>query len=235
MEEIDLKELFNIFWNKKWLIILVTLIFGIAGVVYTLGFKTPVYSAKTTLVLATSKSQEDAGVNSITTTDLTLNSKLVGTYSKLAKSNKVVRKVLSTLNLEEDEERIRNNISVTSEEDTDVIRITVTHENAAYSAKIANEVAKEFSKVVNEIYKIDNVYLVDEAEIPDRPSNVHHKKDVALFAFVGLAISAAYVFILNMLDTTVKTSEDIEKEFGLPVLVTIPQIDSFENEKGGKK
>ena len=235
MEEIDLRELFNIFWNKKWLIILVTIIFGILGVVYTLGFKTPVYSAKTTLVLATSKNSGEDLTNSITTTDLTLNSKLVGTYSKLAKSNKVVRKVLSNLNIDENEEKIRNNISVTSEEDTDVIRITVTHENAAYSSKIANEVAKEFSKMVNEIYKIDNVYLVDEAEIPERPSNVHHKKDVALFAFVGLALSAAYVFILNMLDTTVKTSEDIEKEFGLPVLITIPQIESFENEKGGKK
>ena len=91
---------------------------------------------------------------------------------------------------------------------------------------------------INEIYKIDNVYLVDEAEVPEAPSNINHVKDIVLFAFVGLVISAAYVFILNMLDTTIKTAEDIEKGYGLPVLVGIPLVENFDNErneKGGKK
>ena len=71
--------------------------------------------------------------------------------------------------------------------------------------------------------------------MPNKPSNIHHTKDVILFAFVGFALSAAYVFILNMLDNTIKTSEDIEKAYGIPVLVNVPQIESFDNERGGKK
>ena len=236
MEEIDLRELFNIFWNKKYQILLTVLIFCIIGIVYTIGFTTPVYSAKTTLVLAMlGNSSGDQSSNSITTTDVTLNAKLVGTYSKLVKSDKVVRQVLSNLNIDDDENKIKGNISVTQEEDSEVIKITVKHENATYAAKIANEVASEFSKMINEIYKIDNIYIVDEAEVPNSPSNIHHTKDVILFAFVGLALSAAYVFILNMLDNTIKTSEDVEKSYGIPVLVTVPKIESFDNEKGGKK
>ena len=234
MEEIDLRELFNIFWNKKFQIIVTVLIFAIIGIVYTLGFTTPKYTASTTLVLAMSGKKDDAE-NAITTTDVTLNSKLVPTYSKLVKSKKVVRQVLTNLNIDENEDIIKNSVSVTAEEDTEVLRIAVTHENPAYAAKIANEIAKVFSQMVNEIYKIDNVYLVDRAETPDKPSNIHHTKDVVLFAFVGFALSAAYVFILNMLDNTIKTAEDIEKLYGLPVLVSIPQIESFEVEKGGRK
>ena len=43
-----------------------------------------------------------------------------------------------------------------------------------------------------------------------------------------------YVLLVNMLDTTIKTAEEVEKEFKIPVLATIPMY-NFEPEKGGKK
>ena len=44
MEEIDLKELFQIFWHKKVYIVLIILIFMVIGVIYSVGFVTPMYS-----------------------------------------------------------------------------------------------------------------------------------------------------------------------------------------------
>ncbi len=236
MEEIDLKELFNIFWSKKLQILLVTIIFIILGTVYTIGFKTPMYSSSTTLVLAMSgTSSNDDTTNSITTTDVTLNSKLVPTYSELVKSKNVLREVISNLEIDENEDTLKNNVKVTSVEDTELIKITVIHENPTYSTKIANEIATVFSKKINEIYNINNVYLVDEAEVPNAPSNINHVKDIMLFAIVGIVLSVAYVFVMNMLDNTIKTAEDIEKGYGIPVLASIPLIENFDNEKGGRK
>ena len=115
------------------------------GVIYTLGFTTPKYSSSTTLVLTgTDGDSDSAESNSITATDVTLNSKLVATYSELVKSNNVLRKVVSNLNIDVSEEELRKNISVTAKDDTEVIQITVSNENAAYAAKIANEIAKIF-------------------------------------------------------------------------------------------
>ena len=176
-------------------------------------------------------SEEDA----ITTTDITLNSKLVSTYSELIKSKKVLRQVIANLSIDEEISALKGKIRVSSVEDTEVIKITVTHENPIYAAKIANEITNVFSKEVNELYKINNVYIVDEAEVENTPSNINNIKDIVLFGMIGLVISAAYVFVLNMLDTTIKSSEDIEKGFNIPVLATIPNIESFDNEKGGKK
>lgn len=237
MEEIDLKELFNIFWSKKIQIILVVIVFMIIGAVYSIGIKTPMYSSSATLVLAMAETNEKnkAAENSITTTDITLNSKLVTTYSELVKSKKVLRQVISNLGIDEKADSLKGKIKVSSVEDTEVIKITVTHENPTYASKIANEITKVFSKEVNELYKINNVYIVDEAEVQDKPSNINHVKDTILFGMIGLVISAAYVFILNMLDNTIKSSEDIEKGFNIPVLVTIPYIENFDNEKGGIK
>lgn len=236
MEDIDLKELFMIFWNKKIQIILLVILFAIIGAIYTIGFITPMYTSSTTLVLATSGSEntQDA-TNSITTTDVTLNSKLVSTYSELVKSKKVLRQVIANLNIDVEEEELRKNITVSSVKDTELIEITVSNKNSEYSAQIANEIAKVFSEEVNEIYNINNIHVVDEAEIAENPSNINISKNVIIFAFVGIVISIAYVLVANMLDTTVKSAEEIEKDYGIPVIAAIPLMESFESEKGGKK
>ena len=167
MEDIDLKELFMIFWNKKIQIILFIILFAIIGGIYTIGFIKPMYTASTTLVLATSSGEntQDA-TNSITTTDVTLNSKLVSTYSELVKSKKVLRKVISNLNIDVKEESLRKNITVSSVKDTELIEITVSNEEPIYATQIANEIANVFSEEVNDIYNINNIHVVDTAEVP---------------------------------------------------------------------
>ena len=222
MEELDLKELLQIFWEKKTQIILIIAIFTVIGVIYSLGFVTPKYQASTTLLLATNSSSDKTGTESITTTDVTLNSKLVSTYSKLVESNKIVRKVISNLSLKMDEETLKKSISVTAVEDAEMIQIAVKNEDPVLATKIANETAKVFIENVKEYYGMENVHVVDEAEIPQEPANVNHAKDVMIFAFIGVVIAIMYVLVANMLDTTIKTSEDIEKIAGVTVLASIP-------------
>ncbi len=240
MEEIDLKELFQTFWNKKIHILLITLILIVIGIIYTIGFVTPMYTSSTTLVLAASDKTTETNkqAETITTTDVTLNSKLVATYSELVKSKNVLRQVISNLGIKVNEEDLRNNVTVSSVKETELIEITVSNENASYAAKIANEIAKVFTAKVGEIYNINNVHVVDEAEVSTNPSNINHTKDIVIFAFIGIVISVMYVLIANMLDTTVKTQEDIEKAIKIPVLATIPiyNID-MENlkKKGGRR
>jgi capsular polysaccharide biosynthesis protein len=236
MEELDLKELFNIFWNKKIQIILIVAIFVVIGIVYTMGFVTPMYSSYTRLVLSTvENTSETTTSSSITTTDITLNSKLISTYSELVKGKNILRQVISNLDIDISEDELRKNITVEEVDGTELIKITAKSTNPSYAAQIANEVASVFMEKVKEIYKINNIQVVDEAEISTTPSNINHAKDVAIFALIGLVVAVGYVLLLNMLDTTVKTAEDIEKGFGIPVLVSIPLIESFENERGGKK
>lgn len=234
MEELDLKELISIFWSKKAQIILIVAIFMVIGVIYTIGFVTPVYQSSTTLILAKSDSNEGATKNSdtITTTEVTLNSKLVSTYSELVKSKNVIREVRTNLGINEEEEMMRKGVTVSSVKDTELIEITVTNKDATYSAKIANEIAKVFTEKVKEYYNISNVYVVDEAEVNSNPSNINHTKDIAIFTFIGIVIAVMYVLVANMLDTTIKTQEDVERIFKIPVLAEIPLNIP---EKGGKK
>lgn len=237
MEELDLRELFNIFWNKRIEIIIITLVFVIIGAIYSFGFTTPKYKSSTTLVLATlndtnvGKTQQ-SNSEAITQTDLTLNSNLVSTYSELIKSKSILREVINNLDIEDlNEEKLKDNVKVSAVSDTELIEISVSNENSSFASKIANEIAKVFTQKVGEIYNINNVHVVDKAEIAKEPYNINHIKDIIIFAFVGIVLAAAKILLFNMLDNTVKSEQDIEKNTGLLVLAQIPEF----GKKGGKK
>lgn len=237
MEELDLKELCKMFWNKKIRIIIIIILFIAIGIAYSKYFVKPVYSSSTTLILASTNSNSTINNSSITTNDLNINSKLVSTYSELVKSKSVLRQVIYNLGIDIDEEVLRKNVKVTAEKNTEIIRITVTNENKYNATRIANEIAKVFMEKVKSIYNIDNVQVVDKAENSDIPSNVNLKRDILIFAIVGLAISVFYVLIDNMLDTTIKSAEEIENIYHTPVLASIPiyEEETTKTKKGGRR
>lgn len=231
MEELDLKELFNIFWERKLEIVVILLISMVIGAVYSYFIVEPTYTSYTTLLLTQINSENS---ESITQTDLSLNSKLVSTYSELIKSNAVLREVIDSLNIHNlDEETLKNNIKVSAVTDTEMIKITVTNTNPSNAEIIANKIAEVFSDKIADIYKINNVYVVDKAEASQEPSNINHTKDIAIFMFIGIVIACGYVLLVNMIDNTVKTEADIEKITGLKVLASIPNYDT--EAKGGKR
>ncbi len=234
MEEIDLKEILNMFWGKKIQIIIIVLIFTILGCVYTLKFTIPMYASSITLVLASSN--DNAQNTTITTSDINVNSKLISTYNTLIKSKNVLNEVISNLGMDINEKELKNNISVNSVKNTDLIKITVKNENPNIATKIANEIANVFSKKVKELYNINNIYLMGDANVPNAPTNINHKKNIAFFLIIGLGVAIVYVVALNMLDTTIKTPETIEKEYNLPVLASIPKYENkIRKAKRGKR
>lgn len=231
MEEIDLKEVFNMLWNKKIVISIIVIVFIIMGMFYTKFMIKPDYKAIAKLVLT--KNAIDSS-ETITQTEVTLNQKLVATYTVLIKSNDVLRPVITNLNLDIDEDNLRDKVSVTLVPNTLLIEIAVTNEKPEIAKEVANEITRVFMEKAKEIYKIDNISLVDIAKTPTVPYNINHTKNIILFTFIGIMIAGAYVIFISMLDTTIKNSEEAENRFGLSVLATIPNYD-YDGKKKGKE
>lgn len=238
MEEIDLKELVGMFLEKKFLIIFVVILFAILGAVYTTQFITPLYESSTSLVLVQTGTEEQTADSalimseSITTTDITLNSKLVDAYAVVAKSKRVASKVVENLKLNMSADALRQTITISSESATQNLKVTVKHVNPEQACIIANEVAEVFIEEVVEIYKVENLYILDPAEVNNTPCNINLTKNVLIFAFVGAILVSGYILLINMLDTTVKTDTDIEKAIGVPVLASIVFTDENIKKKG---
>lgn len=233
MEELDLKKLINIFWNKRLNIVIILLIAMIIGTIYSFYFVEPKYEAYTTVVLVKDTTNEgDTSTETITSSDIGLAQNLIGTYSKLVQSKSVLRKTINNLQINETEDTLKDKITVSEIEDSEMIKISVEDENPVQAMKVANEVTSVFADTVTEIYKIDNVYTVDEAEEPITPCNVNHIRDIAIFFAIGLVISIIYVLIANMFDNTIKDADDIERNSELITLVSIPLVNE-ENKRGG--
>lgn len=232
MEELDLKKLINIFWNKRLHIIAITIVAIIIGGIYSFYFVKPKYQSYTTLVLVkASESSEANDKKAITSSDVGLAKSLIGTYSQLVKSKSLLRTTINNLQINDSEDTLMQKITVSEIDDTEMLKITVKDEDPVKAMKVANELTKVFSTKVSEMY-VDNVYILDEAEQSIVPCNINHLRDILIFFVIGLVISVIYVLISNMFDNTIKDPEEIEENTELTALVSIPFVND-ESKKGG--
>lgn len=224
MEEIDIKEIIYYIFKKKVWVILCCILGLIAGVVYTKFFVTPMYSSYSTVVLSKPTDNSSTTSEGITQNDITLNSKLVATYSEIMKSRAVASEVKEELGLDISEEALMSNISVTAKDDTEMLKIQVSNEDPVVAANVANSLSEVFSSKVKEIYNIENVTVIDTAIASSSPYNVSYAKNAAIFGMVGLLLSCGVLFVIFYFDTTIKSKSEVEDLLGLEVLAVIPDI-----------
>jgi capsular exopolysaccharide synthesis family protein len=74
--------------------------------------------------------------------------------------------------------------------------------------------------------KTNNVRLLDAALIPEVPIAPNLSRAVALSGLLALLVALGLAFLLEVLDSTVKSQEDVEKSAGLVFLGLIPRIES---------
>ena len=228
MEELNIKDLFDYYLGKIWYIIIIVIIAGSLSVIYTTFMKKPMYKSYTTLVLAGTGSEASDG---ITQSEVSLNQKLVSTYREIIKSRNVINQVIHNLNLNNTYESIANTISVTTEKDTELIKISVSNPDPTTAKNIADEIASVFSKEIVKIYNIRNVALIDAGEVAARPYNIKIVKETVIAALVGFVLGCAIIFVLYYFDTTVKSPEEIENKIQLPILGSVPDINHLKEEK----
>lgn len=220
MEEIDLKEMFDFFKSRLLWIIVSIIIVVIIGNTYTIVTRVPMYRSDTTIVLVSENQNE-----SYNSTELQLNKNLVGTYSEIIKSRRVLEPVIENLGLEYSYGELKSNVTVSSVTNAEIIRISVGDKNAQVATSIANEIANVFSTEVQKIYKLNNVSVVDKAVDSIKPYNVNYIKDNIIYMGIGIMLSCGIIFIKFYFDTTIKTGEEIENKLGLTVLGIVPNVE----------
>lgn len=227
MEEIDLKELFEFIKKKIGLLITITVVICLLGCVYGLFIQKPMYKSYTTIILG---GNETTASQTITQSDITLNKNLVDTYAEIVKSRRVLEQVIAELDLEETYEELSNKISVSSVNNTEIIKITVVDSNPIEAKNVANVTANFFSKEVVKLYNMNNVNVLDEANEANEPYNINIPKQVIIYFFIGIIIALSILFIIFYFDRTIKSVEQVEQKIKLPILGGVEEY-----KKGGKR
>lgn len=84
---------------------------------------------------------------------------------------------------------------------------------------------------ITEAEKIGDVSRVDSAVTPASPVSPNKKANYFLGAVIGLMLGMAGAFMVEQMDTSIGTIEDVENYIGLPVLGVIPYLRTKEDEK----
>ncbi len=226
MEELNFKDVLTIIWRKKISIIAIITISIIIGSVYTFKYTTPHYKSSASVILGKVSSASNGEVleseKDITMSDLNLNSSLIDTYSELVRSRSIMESVSQRLNHTISVDSLMESVSVARVGSSDLLQVTATNNDPVIAKNIVTEVVDVFSEYVKEIYKIENVYIIDQPSIEYVPYNINHVRDIAISILMGLIISILYVYIYSFVDNTVKSSKDIEELLNVKTLINIP-------------
>lgn len=222
MEEIDLKELFDFFKSRISLFIIILVGVCLLGSIYGLFIQKPMYSSYATVILGGTDT-------TITQNDITLNKNLVGTYAEIVKSRRVLDQVIDELSLNIDYEDLVGKISVSAVNNTEIIKISVNDVDGVIAKNIANVTADIFTEEVSNLYNIDNVNILDEATVSNKPYNINVAKQIVMYFAVGFILAASILFVIYYFDRTIKSVEQVEQKIKLPILGSVQ-----DNSKGGK-
>ena len=230
MEEINIKDFFN--YLKKYILIIcgVVVIFVIGVFTYDKSIKKPLYTTYTTIILT--KSNETQTGTTITQNDILLNQKLVETYSKIIKSKLVLEQVISETGVTYTAEELSENVNVEAYENTEMLKISVTDSDPELSASIANSIAQVFSGEVAKIYQMNNISVIDIAQVPEEVSNNTLTRDFFIALFISIFGSIGVIFIIYYFDDSIKLTDDLEEEIGMPVIAKVFKSDIGSKNRG---
>ena len=152
-DEIDLADLLFMLIRRWKVIVLVTIPVVMLGF-FVASTRPSVYRADTTLMV--SNGMQATGLDN---SDISLNQKLVVTYSEIAKSRDILRRVITKYDLPENIQQLSNAINISVVKDTELIKLSYTCGDSKLAEAVTNEVANEFIQKVSQVMRVRNVEI----------------------------------------------------------------------------
>ncbi|OHO68886.1 capsule biosynthesis protein CapA [Staphylococcus sp. HMSC036D05] len=215
---LDLMRVWEII-KKNWkLLVIIPLIFLILSAIFTFFLAKPKYEASTQ-ILVSQKEKE----SKMMAQEVQSNIQLVNTYAEIIKSPRILDDVAKE-NKDYSADKLSKMIDVNTEADSQILNVGVRSKSEKESEKIANDVAKVFSKDVPDIMSVDNVSILSKAN--GTAEKVSPRTIMNLFAglILGLVLAIIIAALREIFDKCIRTEEDVEKELGVPVLGSIQKI-----------
>ena len=229
MEEINLRDLLIYFRKHLVLFFAMVMLCVSAGTAYTILVQKPEYKSRATIILSSDKSKTTVQ------SEITANKNLIETYTEVVKSHRVLDRVIQENNLTESYDGLVSKINVSSLKDTEIISISVVDANAYRSYELANEVADIFKEEISQIYNDTSVNILDHAVEPRSPYNIDVVKQEIIYTVAGMVLGFGIILVLFYFDRTIKTTEQIDEIFKLPIFGQVHKLETNKQKKKRKK
>ena len=222
-KDFSIQKILSILLQHIKLIIIVSLASALVAFCYTKFYVTPVYSTSAILLVqnfdnsqSATEPTTSAGTQRVWVSDLSSSATIANYCSVLFKNSPEMLSVLDGCAL-----------SITSEEETNFMRFSVSGSDAKKVYEVAQKVTEVAPKIYLETYKIGKIDTIRPASVPSVPSSPDIKKNVLIGFLAGLALALVISLFLDIIDTTIKPEDDLFKIYGVPVFA---EVVDFERE-----
>jgi capsular polysaccharide biosynthesis protein len=220
--DLTLFDVLRIIGRRFWLLAVIVTIVASFAVYLNYFFFTPYYSNSSTLLVNDRNSDNNPSLN-----DVLVYEKLIGTYKDIIRSKRILVPVVDQYGGDLTYRSLIQMLTVSSAPNSQVITVTVTSTDYKQATELANRVAETFSRLLPQVMTIDNVQILDSAERLEDPIPVKPRKKFNVFVSFVFSVfaSAVLILVLHVLDTKVRTEEELVKAAEYPLLGSIPKFD----------
>lgn len=224
--EICIPDLLHSIWELRWIVLFLIMLGGIAGAILSWD-SSPSYEARASMIVNARNINDlyQNGSDIPRNEDIQIAKNLVKTVQLLATSNRVLELVLDTdeyssIPLEE----IKQDISVTAEDDTAFLWLTLNWENPQQAIYILNRLMDVLPEVMLEVMDIGSVSVIDTARQAQGVSSPS-LRNVVIGIAVGLILGCILGIIYYLFIPKIRNSSSLES-LGLDIIGEIPYIES---------
>lgn len=182
----------------------------------------PVYETSTKLFIGKEENDQTA----YNSNDIQMYQKLLQTYAQAIKTRDLVGRAINDLHYDLEEDDVIEKLTVTPVADTQILQISYKSKSPEEAKEILKTITQEFITTSKELVPNGNVKVLEEVQLPEDPVSPNKTMNIAIAFLLGFMVSVELVFLLEYLDNTYKNKEQLEKDLDIPVLGTIPDLDT---------
>ncbi|MGM9889493.1 MAG: YveK family protein [Floccifex porci] len=217
--EIDLVEIWQVIKKQFGLLVIIVILCAVLAGVISKFFIAPKYTSSSTIFLTPSISE--TGV--VDYTSQNSNEKLVNNVMALLVQDNILSEVAKQTGMESVED-LRNQIKVSNDTNTTLVKVEATTLDPKLSKNIVNSTVNVFIDTMQENLNLKNIEIVDKAKLSYEPSGPNVKKNILMGAAAGFVMDALIVVLKVLTNTKLKSKEEAEKYLKLPVFCELPVI-----------
>lgn len=220
-KKIDLMGLLNLYKLHIVWILIVSILTGVGGYVYSKVFVDPLYTSSAKMYINAQFDEEGRTSNTI----LTSSRRLLETYSTiLLESEDFLMELGASLPVKMSPSQLRGAIKLSSVSDTEIMKITVTTVDRNLSYEICKKFSDAAPSLLYEVAQAGNVKVFSEPTKPmgrSYPDNVQFATTGVIF---GFCVYSALLFVFYIFDNSIKSADDVKDRLGMPVLGEVPSF-----------
>ncbi|MFC3801495.1 YveK family protein [Cohnella sp. GCM10012308] len=221
----EIQRYWSIVRKRLWLIALITIVMCTAVGYYTQQVR-PTYQAAAKLMVYKSD-VPDSTTSAPDTGAINSNILLIKTFKQLILTPRILDKVVAAYpDLHTSAGELAGKIGISSVSETQIMTVIATDNSYARAANMANAVSKVFQSEIHTLMNLDNVSVLNWADPEARhgPISPNPAKNVAIMFVLSILIGIALAFLLEHMDSSVKTEQEVRAKLGLPLLADVPRI-----------